>query len=88
MDLLLGPAHEVGVTQTEGLTDAHAGLGEQRQQEPVTGTLWRGQHRNQLLGAQRAWRSAGHGELDPTRRDRAALGEVMEQRLRTRADRR
>ena len=34
---LLGAAHEVGVAQPERLPDPHPGLGQQRQQEPITG---------------------------------------------------
>ena len=49
---LLGPADEVGVAQPERLADPHPRLGQQRQQEPITGPLWRGQHGDHLLGAQ------------------------------------
>ena len=74
-------ADEIAVAQAERLADAHAGLGQQRQQEPVPQVLAGAEDRGHLAGIQGPRRPAGHDQLDRPGRDRPALGHVVQERL-------
>jgi hypothetical protein len=78
---LLATADEVGLSQPEGLADAHPRLGQQRQQEPVAGSLGRGEYEHHLLGAERARLAARNSQLDRSHGDRSALADVVQEGL-------
>lgn len=63
------------------MADPHPGLSEQRQQEPIPGPNRRRQHRDDLLGAERARRPLRDRQLHGTRRDRPPPSDVVQERL-------
>ena len=71
---------EVAVTQAQGLTDPHASLRQQRDQEPVSQPIARPDERSDLLGRQRPGDSSGDPHFHRPGQHWAARGDVMQER--------
>ncbi len=75
------PGDEVAVAQAERLADAHAGLRQQADQEPVAQVLAGTEHHRHLFGGQRSGQATGGDQLHRTGRDQAGLADLVQERL-------